>query len=165
METTSSAYLRNLEINYSLVRKSRPVFASERSRGIRYRLNDNFLQFWFRFIYPNQDLVESQRSDLLLEIIEQGYSVYSGFVLEHYFQQRIREEERFSLIGNWWDSKGENEIDIVAVNRIDRQARIAEVKINPRKISLHALEQKSQKILGELKKYRIEYRGYLLEDM
>lgn len=123
------------------------------------------MQFWFRFIYPNQDLVESQRSDLLLEIIEQGYSVYSGYVLEHYFQQRIREEERFSLIGNWWDSKGENEIDIVAVNRIDRQARIAEVKINPRKISLHALEQKSQKILGELKKYRIEYRGYSLEDM
>ena len=31
-----------------------------------------------------------------------------------YFQQRIREEEHFSLIGNWWDSKRENEIDIVA---------------------------------------------------
>ncbi|EKU91068.1 ATP-binding protein [Bacteroides oleiciplenus] len=165
LETTSSAYLRNLEINYSLVRKVRPVFASERSRGIRYRLNDNFLQFWFRFIYPNLDLVESQRSDLLLEIIEQGYSVYSGFVLERYFQQRIREEERFSLIGNWWDSKGENEIDIVAINRIDRQARIAEVKINPRKISLHVLEQKAQKLLGELKRYRIEYQGYSLEDM
>ena len=165
LETTSSAYLRNLEINYSLVRKVRPVFASERSRGIRYRLNDNFLQFWFRFIYPNLDLVESQRSDLLLEIIEQGYSVYSRFVLERYFQQRIREEERFSLIGNWWDSKGENEIDIVAVNRIDRQARIAEVKINPRKISLHVLEQKAQKLLGELKRYRIEYQGYSLEDM
>ena len=110
-------------------------------------------------------MVESQRSDLLLELIEQGYSVYSGFVLEHYFQQRIREEERFSLIGNWWDGKGENEIDIVAINRIDRQARIAEVKINPRKISLDKVELKAQKLLGELKRYRIEYRGYSLEDM
>lgn len=165
LETTSSAYLRNLEINYSLLRKVRPIFASERSRGVRYQLNDNFLQFWFRFIYPNLDLVESHRSDLLLEIVEQGYSVHSGFVLERYFQQRIREEERFSLIGNWWDSKGENEIDIVAVNRMERKARIAEVKINPRKISLHELETKAQKLLGELKKYRIEYRGYSLEDM
>lgn len=30
-------------------------------------------------------------------------------------------KEHFSLIGNRWDSKGENEIDIVALNRIDRQ--------------------------------------------
>lgn len=86
-------------------------------------------------------------------------------MLEHYFQQRIREEERFTLIGNWWDSKGENEIDIVAINRIGRQVRIAEVKIHPRKISLHALEQKAQKLLGELKRYHIEYRGYSMEDM
>ena len=165
LDTTSSAYLRNLEINYSLLRKLRPVFASERSRGVKYQLNDNFLQFWFRFIYPNLDLVESRRSDLLLEIVEQGYSVYSGWVLERYFQQRLREEERFSLIGNWWDGKGENEIDIVAVNRIDREARIAEVKVNPRKISLSVLERKAQKVLGNLKKYRVEYRGYSMEDM
>lgn len=66
----------------------------------------------------------------------------------------------FSLIGNWWDSKGENGIDIVALNRIGRQARIAEVKINPGKISLHVLERKAQKLLGELKRYSIEYRGY-----
>ena len=42
--------------------------------------------------------------------------------LERYFQQKLWEEERFTIIGNWWDSKGENEIDIVAVNRIDRTA-------------------------------------------
>lgn len=108
----------------------RPVFASERSRGIKYKLNDNFLQFWFRFIYPNLDLVENHRSDLLLDIVNKGYSIYSGWILERYFQQKLREEERYTLVGNWWDSKGENKIDIVAVNRIERVATIAEVKIN-----------------------------------
>ena len=52
---TSSAYLRNLEINYTLMKKLRPIFASERSKGIKYKLKDNFLQFWFRFIYPILD--------------------------------------------------------------------------------------------------------------
>ena len=64
---TTSAYLRNLEINYTLLKKMRPIFASERSKGVKYKLKDNFLQFWFRFIYPNLDLVENHRSDLLLE--------------------------------------------------------------------------------------------------
>ena len=162
---TTSAYLRNLEINYTLLKKMRPIFASERSKGIKYRLNDNFLQFWFRFIYPNLDLVESHRSDLLRDIVKKGYDVHSGLVLERYFQQKLREEEHFTLIGNWWDSKGENEIDIVAVDRIDRKARIAEVKINRNKISMPVLKEKSQKVIGELKRYQIEYMGYSLEDM
>ena len=68
----------------------------------------------------NLDLVENHRSDLLLDIVKKGYDVYSGLVLERYFQQKLWEEERFTIIGNWWDSKGENEIDIVVVNRIDR---------------------------------------------
>lgn len=165
LNTTSSAYLRNLEINYSLLKKNRPIFASERTRGVKYQLDDNFMLFWFRFIYPNLGLVENQRTDLLLEIIEEGYSVHSGLILERYFSQRLREEERFSLVGNWWDNKGENEIDIVAINRLEKKARIAEVKVNPRKISVSVLEQKAQKILGELKRYSIEYRGYSLADM
>lgn len=140
----------------------RPIFASERSKGVKYKLNDNFLQFWFRFIYPNLDLVENHRSDLLLDIVKKGYDVYSGLVLERYFQQKLWEEERFTIIGNWWDSKGENEIDIVAVNRIDRTARIAEVKINRNKISMPVLKEKSQKLIGELKRYQIEYTGYSL---
>lgn len=162
---TTSAYLRNLEINYTLLKKMRPVFASERSRGIKYKLNDDFLQFWFRFIYPNLDLVENHRSDLLLDIVNKGYSVYSGWILERYFQQKLREEERYTLVGNWWDSKGENEIDIVAVNRIERVATIAEVKINRNKISIPILEEKAKKVISELKRYQIEYKGYSLEDM
>ena len=55
------------EINYTLLKKMRPIFASERSKGVKYKLKDIFLQFWFRFIYPNLDLVENHRSDLLLE--------------------------------------------------------------------------------------------------
>ena len=60
---------------------------------------------------------------------------------------------------------GGNEIDIVAVNRIERVATIAEVKINRTKISIPVLEEKAKKVISELKRYHIEYKGYSLEDM
>lgn len=112
LNTTSTAYLKNLELSYSLVKKNRPIFASDNSRNVKYKLNDNYLLFWFRFIYPNLDLIETQRTELLMEIIQSGYSQFSGLLLERYFQQKLREEGRFTLLDNYWDRKGENEIDI-----------------------------------------------------
>lgn len=60
--------------------------------------------------------------------------------------------------------KRRNEIDIVAVNRIDRTARIAEVKINRNKISMPVLKE-NPKTYRRVKRYQIEYTGYSLEDM
>ncbi|MBO7054149.1 MAG: ATP-binding protein [Bacteroidales bacterium] len=160
-----SAYLQNLEINYSLIRKVRPLFASERSQGIRYRLADNFLAFWFRFIYPNQNLVVSGRSDMLLRIVEDGYNVFSGKVLERYFLQKADEESDWTTTGQWWDSKGENEIDFVACSSLTKKAMLAEIKINRNKISLSALQTKSEKLRPKLKGYDITLHGLSLEDM
>ena len=165
LQKSMGVYLKKLENDYEMISRQQPLKAKPGSKITRYQIKDPFLRFWFRFIYPNLDLVENHRSDLLLDIVKKGYDVYSGLVLERYFQQKLWEEERFTIIGNWWDSKGENEIDIVAVNRIDRTARIAEVKINRNKISMPVLKEKSQKLIGELKRYQIEYTGYSLEDM
>lgn len=165
LNTTSTAYLKNLELSYSLVKKNRPIFASENSRNVKYKLNDNYLLFWFRFIYPNLDLIETQRTELLMEFIQSGYSQFSGLLLERYFQQKLREEGRFTLLDNYWDRKGENEIDIVGIHKMDKTALIAEVKVNPDKISIHQLMTKAEKLKEPLKGYEIEYKGYSLEDV
>ena len=100
LQSSTSAYLRNLEVNYSLLEKVRPMFASERSQGVRYRIADNFMLFWFRFTYPYQRLVSMQRDDRLLQVVEAGYSQFIGIVLERYFRQLYWEE------GNWTDVGG-----------------------------------------------------------
>lgn len=80
--------------------------------------------------------------DLLREVIDRGYKQYSGLVLEKYFRSKIAEEERITGIGSYWDNKGENEIDVIAINDLDKTAIVAEVKRNPKKIDMNILQSK-----------------------
>lgn len=165
LNTTVSPYLAALEKSYSLVEKHRPIFASETGKLVKYEIKDNFLNFWFRFIYPNMFLVEMGRNDLLIEIVREKYSQYSGLILERYFRQWISEEGRYTKVGNYWDRTGNNEIDVIAVSDLDGNAIVAEVKINPDKISLPVLKTKTVKISKNLKHYSVKYLGLSLDDL
>ena len=161
----TGAYLANLKKEYSLIVKSKPMFSKPESRKNRWSLNDNYFRFWFRFIFPNQPLIEMQKYDLLHELINKNYEQYSGLILEKYFRTKIAEEERITNIGSYWDSKGENEIDLIALNDLDKTAIIAEVKRNPKKINLKLLQTKANTINKELSKYKTELRGLSIDDM
>ena len=165
LQTSTSAYLRNLEVNYSLLERVRPMFASARSQGVRYRIADNFMYFWFRFIYPYQRLVAMQRSDRLLEVVRQGYSQFIGTVLERYFRQQYLEEGDWTDVGGWWDARGTTEIDLVAMDDVSRRVCIAEIKMQKVRISLPLLEQKAAKIQSHFKHYAVEYRALSPEEM
>lgn len=47
----AGGYLDKLENTYDLVYRYRPYLASENICNVRYGIKDNFLNFWFRFIY------------------------------------------------------------------------------------------------------------------
>lgn len=68
-------------------------------------------------------------------------------------------------IGSYWDSKGENEIDILALNELDKTALVAEVKRNPKKVNLNQLSTKVDSIISELASYKVELKGYSMDDM
>lgn len=165
LQTSTSAYLRNLEVNYSLLERVRPMFASVRSQGVRYRIADNFMLFWFRFVYPYQRLVAMQRSDRLLEVVQQGYNQFIGIMLERYFRQKYMEEGDWTDVGGWWDARGGNEIDLVAVDDVSKHICIAEVKMQKKRISLPLLEEKASRLVPHFKRYSVEYRALSLEDM
>lgn len=161
----TGAYLVNLEKEYSLITRNKPMFSKPESRKTRWTLNDNYLRFWFRFVYPNQSLVEMEKHELLREYIDKNYEQYSGLILEKYFRAKIAEEERVTAIGSYWDSKGENEIDLIALNDLDKRAIVAEVKRNPKKIDLKLLQTKADSIKKELSKYKVEQKGFSMDDM
>ena len=48
----------------------------------------------------------------------------------------------FTVVGNWWDRKGTNEIDMVALNEFDHTGVVAEIKRNARKLGLRELERR-----------------------
>lgn len=161
----TGAYLVNLEKEYSLISKNKPMFAKPESRKARWSISDNYLRFWFRFIYPSQSMLELGKHGLLREYIVQNYEQYSGLMLEKYFREKISESERITAIGSYWDNKGENEIDLIAINDLDKTGIVAEVKRNPKKINIELLKLKAKTIQKELAKYQIEVLGFSMKDM
>lgn len=165
IEKNTGAYLVNLEKEYSLIRKNKPMFSKPESRNSRWSLNDNYLMFWFRFIFPNQSMIELGKNEMLKSYILKNYEQYSGLILERYFREKIAESEDITDIGNYWDRKGENEIDIIALNRFESRALIAEVKPNPQKIDKTLLSEKAATIKKLLSKYQIELKALSMQDM
>ena len=158
-------YLDTLENEYSLIAKRRPMWAKPNSQGVKYFIDDCFLNFWFRFIEANRPLVELGKMELLEETIRNGYTQYSGLALEKYFRQMFAEKERVTEVSHWWDSQGENEIDLIALEKMDKRATIAEVKRNPKKYNPELLKQKYELIKKHLRGYSVSLIGLSMGNM
>lgn len=159
-------YLQNLESKYELINRMKPLLAKQNGKVTAYEIRDNFLRFWFRFIYPYQSLIERNLFSLLRSNITQNYEGFTGRTLERYFQDKLMETELFTQIGNWWDRKGQNEIDLIAINEFDHTGVVAEIKRNPHKLSLQKLEEKiavlPKKDFGE---YQLQALGLSVKDI
>lgn len=137
------AYLDKLEREYGVLERKVPFNGSPRGKNGQYKIEDRFFRFWFRFIYKYQYLVESGRYRELLAIVTRDFPTYSGESLESYFRALFLERENYTRIGGWWDRKGENEIDLVAENELERRLDFFEVKRDARDIRLPALDRKT----------------------
>lgn len=161
-------YLSRLENDYSLIRKNQPIFEKTSNKNVRYALCDNFLIFWFRFLFKYNYMLEIKAFKQLRTKIDRDYDVFSGWMLERYFRELLIESEDFTRIGAWWDRKGENEIDIVAVNEIDKKMLVYEVKRNAEKINPQLLRRKTDVFISQekhLANYDLSLKGLSLTDM
>ena len=165
IEKNTGRYLETLETDYSLIHKMRPMWAKPNSQGIKYCIDDNFLCFWFRFIESNRSLVELGKFDLLAWDIMQNYPQISGFVLEKYFRQLYGEKPDTTEVGNWWASDGKSEIDLIAIEKLNRHATIAEVKRNIECYDARLLSEKYERIRKNLHGFQVELIGLSLQDM
>jgi AAA+ ATPase superfamily predicted ATPase len=161
----SGPYLNNLSEGYSLIQRRLPLLSKPGTRNLRWYIADNFLNFWFRFIYPHQSAIELEKYAELNTYIKSHYVQYSGGMLEKYFRDRVAETTNVTLVGNYWDSKGENEIDLIALNDFEKKGLIAEVKRNPDKINYTLLAQKMANLPKEFSKYSLIQKGLSLDDM
>ncbi|MEY4503721.1 MAG: hypothetical protein RL154_9 [Pseudomonadota bacterium] len=166
LEKNVGGYLDRLENEYSIIKKIKPIFAKEASRSVKYEIVDNFLAFWFRFIYKNKSAIEIQNFEYVRNIAKRDFSVFSGKFLERYFKDKLSLGGNYSQIGTYWDKTSNNEIDIVALNENEKFAHFYEVKLNKERIDLKLLQHKAQKLINsELSGYNIEYFGLSVFDM
>ncbi len=163
-----SGYLTRLENDYGLIAKSRPMFQQSTTKNIHYTVSDNFLCFWFRFIYKYNSIIEANAYQKLAEIVNRDYAVYSGIILERYFREVLLESQSYTQIGSWWNRKGEDEIDIIAIDDLSKSITFYEVKRQKEEISIPILIDKARHFFeatGKCKDYKVEYKGVSIEDM
>lgn len=159
--------LQDLESDFDIIAKMRPITSKENSRDVRYKIVDPFLRFWFRFIYSNRSAIEMENFDYIKEVIKRDFDTFSGKELEALCEALLIESKQFNRIGSYWDNKGENEIDLVAINDLDKRVLIIEVKRQLKRYSYNKLVTKSSSLLAKLKlkNYRVDYQCFSLKTL
>lgn len=163
-----SGYLKNLGDEYGLISKMQPIYEKSSNKNVHYTIDDQFLKFWFRFIYKYTHIIEAGGNERLRAIAERDFTTYSGKSLEHYFNEVLKESGRYTRLGYWHDRKGENEIDIVAEDELDNKIEFIEIKRQAKNFDENVLKAKSElflKAVGSFNGYEIIYKGLSTEDM
>jgi AAA+ ATPase superfamily predicted ATPase len=115
----------------------------EKSKKGLYRIKDNFINFWFKFIYPNLSFIE-QGNEALVEmkiknnIIDNHVSyVYENICKEEMweFNKEGKWSFHFNKVGRWWDK--DTEIDIVALDTENNNIIFGECKYTDKKMDVN----------------------------
>ena len=165
LEKNISGHLARLENDYNIIKSIKPINAKPNSKVQKYEIVDNFLAFWFRFIYKYQSLIESENFDRLKEIIKRDMDTFKGRFLEKLFVELLKEKKLYSTIGSYWERGNKNELDIVAVDEVNKTLLICEVKLNEKRLNYNELVLKSQNLIKEYDGYTIEYKLLSLKDL
>ena len=161
-DVSISGHLFQLEKLYGLIEVTEPLGenGAKRKRG-RYTITDELLNFWYTFCLPNLQMLQVSDKSALMELIRAGYPTWSGRALERLYRRHFCNCGLFTAVGPWWDKKGENEIDLVAVNPTHRHIVFAEIKRDESKIRPDILRKRSEVFLQFNPRYADFERDYL----
>jgi len=132
-----------------LVEREVPVTEKmpEKSKKGLYKISDNFLKFWFRFIYNNKSEIEIGNMNYVIKKIMSDFSIFQGWIFENIAREFLTLNRQkifeFSRIGKWWDKN--EEIDIVCLNDDKKEALFGEVKWTNKKIGVDIYQNLKQK--------------------
>lgn len=165
LEKDVGGYLQRLEFDYAVIVRHRPIHAKINTRNQKYKIVDNFLTFWFRFIYRYRTAIEIENFAYVKHIVKRDYRSYCGPFLERFFQLQLAETGKFNQIGSYWERDNQNEIDVIAINDLEKCILIAETKINKSKISIRNLEKKSLALLKHYPNYTPTFLSLGIQDI
>lgn len=157
--TSLTKYLKTL-IDLDILEREVPITEEnpEKSKKGLYKIKDNYLRFWFAFVYPNMSFIESGHSQLVMNKIRKSLvKNHVAFVYEDVCKERMWELNaddvwpfNFTKLGRYWDSR--DEIDIAALDPEGKNLILGECKywVEPVGISvLRSLEAKAETVAWE----------------
>lgn len=145
----------------------------EKSRKGLYFISDNFVRFWFRYVYPYKGELELDNTQLVLDEIRKDFTQkFVAFAYEDIcraiFAKLCRDQSipfTPSRIGSYWlnDLDSDTEIDVMAVDCQNRQVFAGECKFHVKPVdaavffTLRDKVQASSEIQSAFRGYRFLY--------
>ena len=146
LDTSSiTPYLSTL-IDLGFVEKRIPVTEKnpERSRKGLYFIADNFVRFWFRYVYPYKGELELDNIQIVLDELNISFEEnFVAFAYEDICKMIFKElcqENKISFtpfrIGSYWlnDYNEDTEIDVMAIDNQKKQIFVGECKYHKKPI-------------------------------
>jgi AAA+ ATPase superfamily predicted ATPase len=154
----ATAYLDTLQ-QLHLVERLVPVTETQPQKSRRgiYRLKDQYLRFWFRYVHPNRSQLERGAAQTILENqvlpeIDHFTSLtFEEVCLQFFWQAGLSGKLPFvpTNIGNWWNAH--EEIDLIVLG--EKDAILVECKWTSKPVGtdiLAELERKAKLANAEL---------------
>jgi AAA+ ATPase superfamily predicted ATPase len=164
-QTSLTRYLRTL-IDLDIIKREVPVTEDnpEKSKRGLYGIQDNFIHFWFKFVYPERSAIESGHAEQAMRKIQSEFIGHVAYVYQDICREKMWQlaaegalPVHFDRVGRWWDNK--NEIDIVALDSTARDIVFCECKYTKEPMGtdvFYALLEKKKAVLwkqNERKEY------------
>ena len=151
-QTNLPRYLKVL-IDLDLLEREVPVTENnpDKSKKGQYQIRDNFLRFWFKFIYPNRSYVEMSHSDVVMNRLSKNFiDGHVSYVFEQICQEKLWNLSAngklpgiLERIGRWWDNS--HEIDVVGLSESDNLLVAGECKFWNGPVGANILSQLEHK--------------------
>ena len=164
-QTGLTKYLKTL-INLDILEREVPVTEDnpENSKRGLYKIKDNFMFFWFKFIFPNLSYIESGHIELAMKKIRKNFIdthvayVYEDVCIEKMWELNAGDtwDFHFDKVGRWWNNN--TEIDIVALDNEETHVIFGECKYRAGKIDIDVLQNL------ELKAEQVEWKKGIREN-
>ena len=140
LETSAlTPYLKTLS-ELGFTEKQVPVTEknAEKTRKGLYFISDNFLRFWFRYVYPYKGELELDNTQISLDELDKDFKEkFVAFAYEDICKEifaRLCSDKAIdftpSKIGSYWlnDKSGNTQIDVMAIDTVNKRLFAGECK-------------------------------------
>lgn len=151
-QTNLPRYLKVL-IDLDLLVREVPVTENNPSKSKKglYQIRDNFIRFWFQFIYPNLSYLEMGHQNIVLNRLKRNFiDNQVSFVYEQICQGKLWNLSAegklpgiLERVGRWWDNT--HEIDVAGLSEADRLLVLGVCKFWAGPVGINVLTNLEQK--------------------
>lgn len=137
-QSSLSKYLKTLR-NLNIIEKKIPVTASDKTKRGIYSIKDSYFSFWFRFVFPNQSMLQQNPEAVMKNRITSELDQYTSREFEEVCRKYVQMKAEYDKVGSWW-YQGQ-EIDVAAVNSNQDILLLGECKWTKEKVGMKTLEK------------------------